>query len=376
MVGRRRHLHAEPEVGIHLPDTHAFLEAELTALGFAPEVHPAAGLTVRVAGNGGTGSIRVLRADMDALPLVEATGLPFSSRREGAMHACGHDLHMAILLGVARLLANDPPVHDVVLVFQPGEESDRGALRTLEHANLQLTGDTTAFALHVNAIAPAHSVHHRAGTFMASGDWFTATFHGRGGHASAPHLTGNPIDASAHFISQLHHLTDALTASEYVVATVTETLAGNSVNVIPTHGSLRGTIRTVSAGARTQLIEGMHEIVERASADARVEGELRITEGYPAVVADPAYLERLLTSIERSCLGQNLREMDVPSMVIEDFAYFLRRWPGAMVYLGAQVPGATAFNHSAEVVFDEEVLATGVQLHLLAAALDGSGSPT
>lgn len=368
MAERRRHLHQHPEVGLALPETHDYLRTELEALGLTPEVHPGAGLTVRVSGTAPDGTVSVLRADMDALPVQEESGVSFASTREGAMHACGHDLHMSMLLGVARVLVDRPPRRHTVLAFQPGEESDRGALRTLEHAHLsQLDKNASAFAIHVNAVLPAHEVHYRRDTFMAYGDWFRVDYRGEGGHASQPESTGNPIEAAADLVHGLRRLVRELSVEEHVVATVTETLMGNTVNVIPAHGRLRGTLRTLSADRRRRLIEGLGDLVTRSAATARVSGELQLHEGYPAVVSDEAYVESMVAALRHAGLGSLLHEMARPSMVIEDFAYFLHRWPGTMVYLGAQVPGHTSFNHAADVVFDDAVLATGAALHLLAA---------
>ena len=367
MVDIRRHLHRHPEVGLELPDTHQFLHEQLRELGFDVEMHPESGLTVRVPGHAPDGVTSVLRADMDALPVLENSGVDFASERPGAMHACGHDLHMAMLLGAARVMADRPPRRDTVLAFQPGEESDRGALRTLEHRNLDLSGPATAFAIHVNAVLPAHSVNYRHGTFMAFGDWFRVDYRGEGGHASQPASTGNPIEAASWFVSGVRELTERLARDEYVVATVTECQMGNTVNVIPAHGHLRGTLRTLSPAQRERLIDGLRAITAEAGQQARVAGELELHEGYPALVNDAAYVDTMLRSLSGTGLGAHLQEMSEPSMVIEDFAYFLHRWPGAMVYLGANVAGHTAFNHSADVVFDEDVLATGAALMLAAA---------
>ena len=250
MVEDRRHLHAHPEVGLDLPATTEHLVAVLTGLGLDPEHHPGAGVSARIAGRAPSGTTRVLRADMDALPVTEATGLPFSSQTPGAMHACGHDLHMAMLLGAARGFVEEVPEDDVVLVFQPGEETDRGAVPTLASHTTLPEDDATAFAVHVHATWPAHTVHHRAGTFMAYGDWFEASFTGPGGHASQPHLAGNPVEAGARFVLGAHNLVSALREHEHLVTTVTESLAGNTVNVIPTDGRLRGTLRTLSPEQR------------------------------------------------------------------------------------------------------------------------------
>ena len=255
-----------PEVGLQLPDTHAFLLQKLRELGFDAEIHASSGLTVRIPGHSPDGFTSILRADMDALPVTENSGVEFASDRPGAMHACGHDLHMAMLLGAAHVMAEHPPRRDTVLAFQPGEESDRGALRTLEHRNLDLSGPATAFAIHVNAVLPAHSINIRRGTFMAFGDWFRVDYRGEGGHASQPQSTGNPIEAASRFVAGLRDLVERLTLNEYVVATVTECQMGNTVNVIPAHGHLRGTLRTLSLGQRERLIDGMRSLATRPAA--------------------------------------------------------------------------------------------------------------
>jgi amidohydrolase len=272
-----------------------------------------------------------------------------------------------MLLGAARVLAEKPPRRDTVLAFQPGEESDRGAVRTLEHRNLAGLTDATAFAIHVNAVQAAHTVNYRRGTFMAYGDWFRVDFRGEGGHASQPESTGNPIEAGAWLVRGLGDLVERLSREERLVATVTESLMGNTVNVIPAHGSLRGTLRTLSGQQRTRLIEGLRTITTTSAERARVTGEFQLFEGYPAVTNDTEYVEALFRTLTLQGLGDRLHEMERPSMVIEDFAYFLHRWPGAMVYLGANVPGHTSFNHSDDVVFDESVMVTGAALLLMAA---------
>ena len=363
MVGHRRALHREPEVGLDLPDTHAYLAGALRRLGLTPEVHAGAGVTVEVPGTT-VGRPVVLRADMDALPGVEPSSAEHRSRREGAMHACGHDLHMAMLLGVAACLVEAPPARRTVLVFQPGEESDRGAVPTLaRHAHLQLD-DAEAFALHVHATWPAGTVHVRTGTFMAYGDWFRVDYRGPGAHASQPHLAGNPVVAAGALVTRLRDAVAELAREEHLVATVTEALIGNTVNVIPPDGRLRGTLRSLSTHRRSALHAELERLAVETAVQVGVEARLSITEGYPAVVNDAGYVERLRAAVGG---GAEVVHMGEPSMVIEDFAYFLERWPGAMVYLGAQAPGRTAFNHAADAVFDESVLQVGAALHLLAA---------
>lgn len=364
MRDQRRHLHRHPEVGLDLPDTHTHVASVLRDLGLDPEVHPGAGVSAMIPGRE-AGRATVLRSDMDALPVTEETGLSYASERSGAMHACGHDLHMAMLLGAAACLMTEPPRHDTVLVFQPGEEVDRGAVPTLaQHRNLD-RADADTFALHVHATWPAGTVFHRAGAFMAAGDWFQVTFRGPGAHASQPHLAGNPVVAGSDFVTMLRAAVADLAHTEHLVATVTESQMGNTVNVIPTSGRLRGTLRTLSSGQRTALHERLRTLAEEAAEAADLSVDIDVTEGYPAVINDAGYVERLTQALATAEVSA--APMSEASMVIEDYAYFLQRWPGAMAYLGAQVPGHTAFNHAADAVFDDDVLAVGAWLHLLAA---------
>lgn len=369
LIEVRRALHQQPEVGLELPDTHVFVADRLRELGLDVEGGPGVGLVARIRGTGDGRRATVLRSDMDALPTQEATGLEFASQRAGAMHACGHDLHMAMLLGAAKLLVERPPAADVVLAFQPGEESDRGAVQTLALAGLAAERATAAYAVHVNAAMESGTVNTRPGAFMASGDWFKVVFEGPGGHASAPERAGNPLQATAAYTLALADLVAELAGGEQLVATVTESLGGNTVNVIPVLASLRGTIRTLDAGRRQRLIDRMGGLIPALGERHRVTGRFELTEGYPIVDNDPAAVDRLLRAVEAAGLGDRVRPMEQASMVIEDFAYFLQRWPGAMTYLGAHVPGTTAFNHSAEVRYDEDCLPVGVTLHLVAAGL-------
>jgi len=362
MIGHRRHLHANPEVGIELPKTHMYVSKVLASLGLAPEFISGAGVSAHIKGTKNSLTPIIFRADMDALPIVENSDVEYCSTTHGAMHACGHDLHMAALLGVAEDLVANPPMRDVILAFQPGEESDRGAKQTLKHNNLQID-DAETFAVHVNAVLPSGQIAFSRDVFMAFGDWFELTIEGPGGHASAPERSGNPIQFGSQFEEGLVRIAKELgTEASRVVATVTEFISGNTVNVIPTKGCLRGTVRTVSVGQRKQLHQRMHDLSEELSVKLGLSAQLTITEGYPAVISDRKFIESFLTTAEHNGYGSNLHEMNEPSMVIEDYSYFLHKWPGAMVYVGAAVGNEPTFNHSASAKFNEQAMETAFGL--------------
>lgn len=340
MVEWRRRLHCNPEVGIVLSDTQLLVAVALSDLGIDAEVRPGGGVSTRILGQNPDGVTSVLPTDMDGLPLQERSGESFASERDGAMHACGRDLHTAMLVDAAQAMTATPPRRDTVLVFQPGEESDHGALQTLLHQNLTGLRGASAFAIEFASI---------------------------GGHASSPHLTGDPIDAAADTIREMPSLAADLALAEHMVATVAEIVMGNTVNVIPDRGRLRGTIRALSTNQRDSLIAGIEAIVQRTADRVGVTGALTLIEGYPAVVNDPGFVEGMLYYLSTHELADRLREMPKPSMVIEDFAYFLQQWPRAMVYLGANVTGHSSFNHSDHVVFDESAMVTGAARYMMAA---------
>jgi amidohydrolase len=359
MLNVRRELHKIPEVGLFIPKTQKFVLNELKKMGFSPECNDqSSGISVKIPGkNSGT---VILRADMDALPVLEPKILEFRSIHDGSMHACGHDLHTAMLLGTAKILSQIIPEQNIILAFQSGEEFDRGAVPLLEHQNFLNLKDAKAFALHVNSNLASGSLNWKIDTFMGFGDWFEIEIIGKGGHASSPQKANTPIQPAAELISAINALTDLSHKPWPIkVATVTMVQSGNSRNTIPSSAIIKGTIRTKDLIDLQFIKKEIKEIVNKVSENSQTNISLDIIKGYPAVLNDQAATVDAISRISKIIPNINLNKMPETSMVIEDFAYFTNRWPGCMTFLGASSPGFNAFNHSPDVMFDESAMKIG-----------------
>jgi hippurate hydrolase len=379
-VALRRALHRHPELGLVLPRTCDAVLAELADLPL--QVHRGRSVSSLVAVLDGAqpGPTVLLRADMDALPLQEDSGLPFRSQVDGAMHACGHDLHTAMLATAARLLAGrrEQLTGRVVLAFQPGEEGFHGARHMIDDGLLDRHGPggrpVRAYALHVSATVPTGEVHTRPGPIMAAADMIRVRVTGRGGHASAPHDALDPVPAAAAMVGALQTaMTRRVDAQQAAVLTVAKIVAGTTNNVIPESAVLEGTLRTLSEPIRTLLHEevrrGWRHTARAAGGSAAVE----IDPGYPVTVNDDAATRRL-TDVVATVLGRRrVAAMSAPIMGAEDFSYVLQKVPGALAFLGACPPRLDPVtappNHSNRVVFDEAAMAAGAALYA-ALALD------
>ena len=322
----------------------------------------------------------LLRGDMDALPVLEDTGLSFASERAGLMHACGHDLHTAMLAGAARLLATrrDELAGTVLFMFQPGEEGFYGARLMLEEGLLDAAGErpSGAFALHVSNLYPSGTVWFRAGPQMAATDEIAITIRGEGGHASTPHLAFDPIPVAAEIVLAVETaVTRRINVFEPGVITFARIDAGTTHNVIPETARLLGTVRALSATTRTELHSLLHRVAGNVAAAHGVEAEVEFGVGYPVTVNDPGYTA-FIRSVAHQALGEDhVSEPPWPSMGGEDFSFVLDEVPGTMAYLGTcqpgREPGQVPGNHSNRVVFDEDAMATGMALHAAVAIAHG-----
>jgi amidohydrolase len=369
MTGWRRDLHQIPELGFQERETSAFVEARLREIGVT-EIRTGVAktgvvATMRAGAGSDKGSV-LLRADMDALPIQEVDGRDYGSRTPGKMHACGHDGHMAMLLGAATLLheKKDSLKQDVVLCFQPAEEGAGGGREMVEGGELDLTGISRAFAIHLWSLYPAGTVHTRPGPIMAAQDEFTAWFRGRGGHGAAPHNARDPIVAASLGVVAMQTVVSRFVDPLHpAVATVGSMHAGSACNIIPEVAELIGTLRSFDPDVRLLLRERVEEAFAGAARSGGCELEFEIRPGYPAVVNDTESAN-VVSSIAGRLFGKEKVFETPPLAASEDFAYFLQKVPGAFILLGAgnEEKGITAPHHSPRFDIDESALPRGAEL--------------
>jgi len=371
----RRRLHQRPELGLDLPATQ---EAVLEALeGLPLTVRRGTTTTSVVAtldGSGGPGPTVLLRADMDALPMPEDTGASFASRVPGAMHACGHDSHVAMLVGAARLLAGRRAslTGRVAFMFQPGEEGHHGARFMLEDGLLDQAGDgaepvSLAFALHQTPTIPSGVVATRSEALLAASDTLRIVIRGRGGHASAPHHALDPIPVACEIVTALQSLvTRRVDAFDPAVVTIARITAGTTSNVIPEVAELYGTVRTVSERTRREVHDAVRRLAEGIAGAHGAAAEVDLEAGFPVTYND-VDAAQLALDVAGELLGPGgVRRLAAPIMGSEDWSYVLQQVPGAMAFLGTRprdVQGQVAPNHSNRMVLDEAALASGIAVH-------------
>src|SRR5881396_429444 len=365
----RRRLHRHPEIGLTLPRTQAVVLEALDALGLETRTgQRTTSVLARLTG-GKPGPTILLRADMDALPLREETGLPFASEVEGAMHACGHDAHVAMLVGAARVLVRRRAdlAGSVLFMFQPGEEGYHGARVMLDEGLLDGAGAPSgAFALHVTHRQPAGVVTTRPGPMLASGDTIQITVRGKGGHASAPHDCLDPIPIACEIVQAFQSLvTRKVNVFDPAVVTIAKIEAGTTRNVIPETASLLGTVRTVSEATRERVLDGVRRVAEGVAAAHGAEVAVELIRGYPVTVNDADFTGFVLDTARELLGSEAAHATSHPIMASEDFSYVLQRVRGAIANLSTRPATGPAFpNHSPRMLLNESALAAGIAMHV------------
>ncbi len=365
LIALRRAIHSEPELGLDCPRTRDKLEAALAGLPLAIRRSEKTSGLVAVLEGGRPGRTVLLRGDMDALPIHEATGLDFASRVAGHMHACGHDSHSAMLASAARILCakRDEIAGRILFMFQPGEEGHHGARIMIEEGLLGEPLPDAAFALHIWPTLPHGTVACRAGAMLASTDTLKVRIVGKGGHAAMPHDAIDPIPAAAEIVLALQSEVARRTpVTDPIVLSITCIHAGTAHNVLPDSVELLGTLRTLSPEGRTRGREAFERVCTHVAAAHGCTAEVEVEAGYPPTVNDAKAV-----ALIREIAGEDFHELSASNMGGEDFSYVLEQVPGAMAFLGVAPQGedaaARAPLHNPGMMIDESVLPKGVALH-------------
>ncbi len=357
----RRELHRFPEVGSELPRTRALVLRELAKLNLSVREDVGGGIVADLPGPQGSSRI-ALRADMDALPIQEESGLEFASEIAGQGHMCGHDAHTAMLLGAARLVSSRGEAlrAGVRFLFQPNEEFQPGGARAMIEAGC-LDGVDEVYGLHVWPGQPAGWFGTREGPLMARPDVFSITLTGKGGHASAPHQCTDPILAGSHLVTALQGIISRRVASqERAVLSVTRFQAGSSYNIIPDTAFLQGTVRTLDESTGDLVQTEMQRLLSGLAASMNVRAELEYQRGYPVVMNDAACTARAVNVLRG--ISDNVDAGIESVMAGEDFSYYLNQVPGCFIFMGCGTCDAEGRGglHNACFHLDEDCLTWGV----------------
>ena len=362
LITTRRELHAQPEISLQEFHTRDYIADQLGRL-------PLAQVRAGVAGTGIVADIQgtrpgravLVRADMDGLPLTEDTDLPFRPKRDGVMHACGHDVHMAIALALAdRLAKNQDRLAGMVrFAFQPAEETARGAKPMIDAGVLE--GIDRVIGLHVWSQLPVGHVAVRSGAMMASADWFRLTIRGQGGHGAQPDRAIDAVVIAAQVVMALQTLASRETSPrDPVVVTLGSIHGGSAFNIIAGEVVIQGTLRTFDAALRKRLLQRIDELARGIAESMRGRCEFHLESAAPPVVNDPA-VSTLVAEAIGDALGAGAVVAYEPLMVGEDFAYFLEQRPGCFFLLGGAPEGPPVMHHTPQFRIDERCLPIGLK---------------
>lgn len=355
----RRELHKHPELAFEEKWTHKFISKELKALSLNPVKINKTGIIVDI----GKGNNKIgLRADMDALPINEENELPFKSINDGVMHACGHDTHMAMLLGAAKLLTLNPVERPVRLLFQPSEERTPGGAKGMIKEGA-LEGISEIFGIHIEPELEIGCLEIRPGPMMAAPDETDIIIKGTGGHAAEPHKTVDIIYATSLFINEIQGLVSRKSEpTKPVVISICSIHGGSTYNIIPTNVRLKGTVRTIDKESWQNIPQWIDYILKGISLSYGIEYELLYKRGYPILKNDEKKTKKLICIAQE--IFKNIEIMDDPVMGGEDFAYYLEKIPGSFAFIGGanKKKGIYSKLHTPHFIIDEDVLPMGTAL--------------
>jgi hippurate hydrolase len=363
LTQHRRHLHKYPETGFDVSSTRDYILSWLKKWGF-DEIRIVAGSGIKAVMKGKDGGTTLaFRADMDALPLNEKTGIEFASVNCGRMHACGHDGHMAILLGLAEWLSlrKEELKGNVVLIFQPAEETVGGALPMIKEGVLENPGVDAIFGFHLLPDIPQGKIGLKAGPVMAQTCEFTVEVTGKSAHGAMPHRGVDALLAACYFVNAVHGLIGRwVSPDDKALLTIGKLHAGENRNIIAGKATIEGIIRTFDDGVYERIKESIQGLLSGLELSHQVKAQYREDVYYPVVNNDA----NLVSQVEKFLPPDVLQDIQ-PLMIAEDFSYYQQRVPGVYMFLGCrnESKGFTAPLHSSKFNFDEEVLLYGLQIY-------------
>ena len=357
----RQYLHQHPEIGYDVHQTAAFIEQKLREFGIDDIVTGIGrtGLVGIIHGTKGDGPTIGLRSDMDALPMPEETGLDYASIYDGKMHACGHDGHMAMLLGAAKYLSETRNFRgSVAVIFQPAEEDGAGGEAMVKDGMMERFNIKEVYGMHTLAGLPVGEFATRTGPIMGATDEYIITVHAKGGHAAYPHNTIDPIVIGAQLVGLLQTIAARnIDPMEAVVLTITQFNAGTALNIIPETASLAGTIRTLSHDVRAYAVKRLHEICAGLALAHGIEIHVQHMPGYPVTVNNADETQNAVEAAT-SVVGPKAVHGNMPaSLGAEDFSYMAMARPGAFIFIGN---GDTQDVHNTKFNFDDDAIPFGV----------------
>jgi amidohydrolase len=368
VIADRRQFHEHPELGFQEFETAKTVAERLRALGVEDIRTGIAvtGVTGLIHGGRGPGRVVLLRADMDALPIHEENEVPYRSQVDGKMHACGHDAHTAMLLGIARVLIDrrDEFAGTIKLLFQPAEEGGGGARVMIDEGVLTNPDVDAVFGMHMDQGSPVGTISMRSGPALAAADRFYVTIKGKGGHGAHPEQTHDPIVIGAHIVTALQTIVAReIDPVKPAVCTVGALTAGEAPNVIPDTATLRGTLRSFDPDVREHLAEAVERLVRGIATAMRAEVDFQYSTGYPPTVNDPEMTE-MVRGIAREVVGEERVEEAPLIMGAEDFSYFLEQKPGCFYFVGSanEEKGLNWKHHHPKFDIDEESMAYGMEV--------------
>lgn len=358
----RQHIHANPELDMECHNTAAFVVEKLRAFG-VDEIHEKIGISgvVGIINGQGDGPTIGLRADMDALPMPEETGLPYASTVDGLMHACGHDGHTTMLLGAAKYLAETRNFAGrVALIFQPGEEGSGGGRFMAEEGMFERFNISQVYGQHSLPKSPLGNIETCKGPLMAAADDFEIHITGAGGHAASPHESVDPVMIAVNMYQNLQSIvTRNVDPIKTVVLSLTQIHSGTTHNVVPETAMLAGTVRTFDKDVQTLVVDRMKAIIKGTAEMMGGSAELVYNYGYPATINDDAKTEFACT-VAAEVVGESRVDGAIaPTMGAEDFSYMLEKVPGAYFYIGN---GESAYLHHTKYDFNDEASPVGASV--------------